>query len=85
MRQVTPVGMASWVGGVERVNQHSLTNNCDFFDVVVISKGLGLSDHLVVLHLTVMSATTTKQYKQAGEDVWKNRTEKIVRISKACE
>lgn len=24
-----------------------------------------------------MSATTSKQYKQAGEDVWKNRTEKI--------
>jgi hypothetical protein len=26
-------------------------------------------------------ATTSKQYKAIGEDIWKGRTEKIVRIS----
>ena len=26
-------------------------------------------------------ATTSKQYKAIGEDIWKGRTEKVVRIS----
>jgi hypothetical protein len=57
--------------------------------VTSVIQGIGITDHKRKVHgvdedddydLPPM-ATSSKQYKAIGEDLWKGRTEKIVRLS----